>query len=232
MGGAGDGAARLKGFGGLPRILRQDLPQFHFAASVYACLDEDRMPKTVRVVVLSLVVGSAGIPTITFAQSEGLSLKIELRNDAKFRRNAIEGAQTLVNGIYAHTGVQLIWTNQDPQLTVVLKRSVSADITHRAQDAMGFTPGTDDVRGRLAFVLINRVNEVAQGYRVSPFVVLGAAIAHELGHLLTTKEYHLTGLMQPYFNQSDFRNAREGRLLFTREQAEAVRQKVRTLATP
>ena len=41
MGGAGDGAARLTVFGGLPRILRQDLPQFHFAASVFACPDED-----------------------------------------------------------------------------------------------------------------------------------------------------------------------------------------------
>jgi hypothetical protein len=63
------------------------------------------MPKTVRVAVLGLVVGSTGIPTTTFAQSEVLSLRIELRNDAKFRRNAILAAQTLVSGIYAHTGV-------------------------------------------------------------------------------------------------------------------------------
>ena len=193
--------------------------------------DEGRMPKTVWVVVLGLFVVS-GIPTTTFAQSEGLGLRIELRNDAKFRRNAIEAAQELVSGIYAHTGVHLIWTNQDPQLRVVLKRQVSAEITRQAQDAMGFTPGTDDVRGRIAFVLINRVNEVADGYRVSPFIVLGAAIAHELGHLFTSKEHHVTGIMQPYFNQSDFRNAREGRLLFTSGQAEAVRQRARMLATP
>ena len=39
---------------------------------------------------------------------------------------------------------------------------------------MGFTPGTDDVRGRLAFVLINRVNKIAEGYAASPSIVLGA----------------------------------------------------------
>ena len=194
--------------------------------------DEGRMPKTVRVVVLGLVVGSTGIPATTFAQSEGLRLRIELRNDARFRRNAIEAAQALVDGIYAHTGVHLIWTNRAPQLTVVLKPRVSDEITRRAQDAMGFTPGTDDERGRLAFVLINRVNEVADGYRVSPSIVLGAAIAHELGHLLISKEHTAVGLMQPYLNQSDFRNVWEGRLLFTSEQAEAVRQKAKMLATP
>jgi hypothetical protein len=190
------------------------------------------MPQTVRVVVLGLVVGSTGIPAIAIAQSEGLRLRIELRNDAKFRRNAIEAAQALVSGIYSHTGVHLIWTGQNPQLTVVLKRQVSAEITRRARDAMGVTPGTDDERGRLAFVLINRVNEVAAGYGASPSIVLGAAIAHELGHLLISKEHTPVGIMQPYLNQSDFRAAREGRLRFTSEQAEAVRQKARMLATP
>jgi hypothetical protein len=194
--------------------------------------DEGRMSKTVRIAVLGLVVGSTGIPTATFAQSEGLGLRIELRNDAKFRRNAIEAAQALVSGIYAPAGVHLIWTSQDPQLTVVLKPSASAEITLRAEDAMGFTPGTDEIRGRLAFVLIHRVNRIAEGYAVSPSIVLGVAIAHELGHLLISKEHSASGIMQPYFNQSDFRNAREGRLLFTSEQAEAVRQKARMLATP
>ena len=178
---------------------------------------------------LGLVVGSTGIPTTTSTQSGGLSLRIELRNDAKFPRNAIEAAQALVNGIYAHTGVHMIWTNRDPQLTVVLKRRVSDEITLQAQDAMGFTPGTDDARGRLAFVLINRVNEVAAGYGASPSIVLGTAIAHELGHLLISKEHTTVGIMQPYLNQSDFRNAWEGRLLFTSEQAEAIRQKAKMM---
>ena len=80
---------------------------------------------------------------------------------------------------------------------------------------MGFTPGTDEVRGRLAFVLMNRVNKIAEGHAVSPSIVLGVAIADELGHLLNCKEHTAVGIMQPYVNQSDFRNAREGRLLFT-----------------
>jgi hypothetical protein len=47
---------------------------------------------------------------------------------------------------------------------------------------------------------------------------LGTAIAHELGHLLISKEHTTVGIMQPSLNQSDFRNAWAGRLLFTSEQ--------------
>jgi hypothetical protein len=189
------------------------------------------MPRTLWGLVLALVVGSNGLPSTTFAQSEGLSLRIELRNDARFRRNAIEAAQALVSGIFAHTGVHLTWTNRDPQLTVVLKGRVSAEITRRAEDAMGFTPATDDARGRLAFVLMDRVNKVAAGYTVLPSIVLGAAIAHELGHLLISGEHQAVGIMQLNLNQSDFRLAREGRLLFTVEQAEAIRRSAGVIAS-
>jgi predicted transcriptional regulator len=48
---------------------------------------------------------------------------------------------------------------------------------------MGYTPGGGEERGRLAFVLVNRVNKIADGYSTARSIVLGAAIAHELGHL-------------------------------------------------
>ena len=61
---------------------------------------------------------------------------------------------------------------------------------------MGYTPGGGEERGRLAFVLINRVNKIANGYGTARSIVLGAAIAHELGHLLISKEHTRTGLMK------------------------------------
>lgn len=56
-------------------------------------------------------------------------------------------------------------------------------------------------------------------------VVLGAAIAHELGHLLTSKAYAADGLMKSYLNQSDFRKAGHGDLLFSDEQAAQIRRR-------
>ena len=88
---------------------------------------------------------------------------------------------------------------------------------------MGYTPGGGEERGRLAFVLINRVNEIADGYSTARSLVLGAAIAHELGHLLISKEHTNTGIMKAYLNQSDFRKARKGELRLTAEQARHIR---------
>ena len=86
-------------------------------------------------------------------------------------------------------------------------------------------------RGRLAFVLINRVNKIAEGYGTAPSIVLGAAIAHELGHLLISKEHSKTGLMKAYFNQSDFRKARQRELRLTADQARHIRNSSARVAT-
>jgi hypothetical protein len=99
----------------------------------------------------------------------------------------------------------------------------STETARRAEDAMGYTPGGGDERGRLAFVMINRVNQIADGYSTPRPVVLALAIAHELGHLLLSREHSATGIMKAVLNQADFRNARNGDLTFTEEQAQRLR---------
>ena len=97
---------------------------------------------------------------------------------------------------------------------------------------MGYAPGDGEERGRLAFVLINRVHEIADGLSIARSIVLGAAIAHELGHLLISKEHSKTGIMKAYLNQSDFRRARQGGLRFTAEQARLIRNSISAGAAP
>jgi hypothetical protein len=87
---------------------------------------------------------------------------------------------------------------------------------------MGYTPGGGEERGRLAFVLVNLVNKIADGYSTARSIVLGAAIAHELGHLLISKQHTKTGIMKSYLNQSDFRKVGRGELSFTAEQARLI----------
>jgi hypothetical protein len=69
-----------------------------------------------------------------------------------------------------------------------------------------------------------RVNAVSAGYHAATDVVLGAAIAHEIGHLLLPHDSHSkSGIMRAEWNQSDFRNAKSGGLLFTADQAAQIR---------
>lgn len=57
--------------------------------------------------------------------------------------------------------------------------------------------------------------------------VLGALIAHELGHLLLTDPEHSTvGVMEPDWGRAQIRSARDGKLLFTAQQAAMLKRRL------
>jgi len=59
--------------------------------------------------------------------------------------------------------------------------------------------------------------------------ILGAVIAHELGHLLlSTNEHSRTGIMQSHWYPDQVLQLMKGDLLFTREQSKLMREKART----
>ena len=186
-----------------------------------SCQDEGAMAWAARTLLAATVISAATTQSVT-AQSS--SRGVHLRNDARLGDDTLEAARQLVSGIYSHAGLELIWADDEAALTIILRPRASQQTTLRAPDAMGYTPGGGTERGRLAFVIVNRVHEASDRYRAPRSVVLGVAIAHELGHLLLSKEHSATGIMKPYFNQADFRRAGNGRLLFTDLQARLLRK--------
>ena len=170
-----------------------------------------------------LAVGVISLSTAPLAAAQHGTLQICVRNDAHVADDTLDEARRVVSGIYSEAGLTLLWWSDDCTVTIALRPRASDDTARRAKDAMGYTPGGGEERGRLAFVLINRVNEIADRYSTARSIVLGAAIAHELGHLLISKEHSKTGIMKAYLNQSDFRKARQGELRLTAEQAQHIR---------
>ena len=170
-----------------------------------------------------LAAGVISVSTAPLAVAQHGALQICVRNDAHVADDTLDEARRVVSEIYSQAGLTLSWCSDDCTVTIALRPRASDDTARRAKDAMGYTPGGGEARGRLAFVLINRVNEIADGYSTARSIVLGAAIAHELGHLLISKEHTNTGIMKAYLNQSDFRKARKGELRLTAEQARHIR---------
>lgn len=83
--------------------------------------------------------------------------------------------------------------------------------------------------GTLATVFYDRVEKVARGEGLSTGIVLGYAVAHEIGHLvLLTEKHSRAGLMRAGFTHQDWQLAAQGALLFSSEQAEAIRGTVLT----
>ena len=178
-----------------------------------------------RTLLAVTVISAATTQSITAQTS---SLRVHLRNDARLGDDTVAAARQLVSEIYSHAGLELIWANDEAALTIILRPRASKQTVLRAPDALGYTPGGGTERGRLAFVIVNRVNEVSDGYRAQRSVVLGVAMAHELGHLLISNEHSTTGMMKAYFNQADFRSAKNGCLLFTDQQARLLRNATKT----
>jgi hypothetical protein len=138
----------------------------------------------------------------------------------------VEQAEAIVTAIYAKAGVTASWTD-DAQLTVVIVPREKAAGLNQSVEAMGFAPGTEKVRGKIAYVLAHRVNQAAEKCGAEKGVVLGAAIAHEIGHLLLPFNAHSkTGVMRAEVTQADFRHAAHGQLLFTDEQAAQIRSRM------
>lgn len=54
--------------------------------------------------------------------------------------------------------------------------------------------------------------------------LMGVVIAHELGHLLFGHNRHSEGIMRPRYEAADQRALAQRRLLFTRAQADALRE--------
>ena len=146
---------------------------------------------------------AAGVISVSSAQlavAQPGTLRVCVRNDAHVADDTLDEARRVVSDMYSQAGLTLVWCADEGTVTIALRPRASNDTARRAKDAMGYTPGGGAERRRLAFVLINRVHEIADGYSTARSIVLGAAMAHELGHLLISKEHTQTGIMKAYLN--------------------------------
>jgi hypothetical protein len=84
--------------------------------------------------------------------------------------------------------------------------------------------------GAHASIFYDRVEKIARAGSTPQYVVLGEAIAHELGHvLLRSSEHSRAGLMQTPWNRATWRLASEGLLTFLPEQLELIRDTALTI---
>jgi hypothetical protein len=184
------------------------------------------MAKATRILAGSLVMMVLGSLNGT-AEAQNLTLTVRFRNDARAPAPHVAAAQKQVTLIYADAGIDIVWVASGARITITLISREQANLMHQIKDAMGYAPASGAEGGSLAYVLNHRVEEVSRGYNSPRTVVLGVALAHEIGHLLLPSKPHSSqGVMREKWDQPDFRSARHGELLFTAEQARAMREKL------
>ena len=84
--------------------------------------------------------------------------------------------------------------------------------------------------GVLATVFADRIASAGSRTGVGAHVLLGRAIAHEVGHLLTGSDRHSRrGLMRRQWSEAELRSDREADWLFSRAEALRMRARLATL---
>jgi hypothetical protein len=186
----------------------------------------------VIVAVALLTLSELGVSLI----AQSLSVAVVVHNRVPISGSILRDAQGIVNHIFAGAGIDLDWLyvhaksrtvdyDEKKVHVLILPKNQSRHFRH-TQDAVGFTPASGSSYGRLAYILEDRVMSVSRGYGFRPAVVLGAAIAHELGHILLSTGHTRDGVMRAELKQGDLRRVARGELGFTPAQAADIRRRL------
>jgi hypothetical protein len=93
---------------------------------------------------------------------------------------------------------------------------------HALAENAGFTVGN------LATVQVEPLLELGRPAACLPYLMLGRAIAHEIGHLLLGGEHSAQGIMQAQWGTEQFEYAAGRSMVFTADQERALRSAVKT----
>jgi hypothetical protein len=181
------------------------------------------------------------------------TLKIVLQvPDPSVPLHLVLRARSEIARIYRDAGVEITWRGATfggdeaehmhaadtlpPGLGLVVLSSTFTDKISVSTDALGGATGTPEHRGQIAYVFYDRVESIARAYlnraqingssEIDTVIVLAHAMAHEIGHLLLPHGHSESGLMRADWNGSDLRNAVDGDLNFTPEQATLIRSRL------
>jgi hypothetical protein len=196
--------------------------------------------------VTDTALGLAGMAqTASADQPDPLTIVLWVRDTAQVPEEVLTHAQMEVTGIFRQAGVQTVWRvpssssantagSREPRLTIAIVSYDQAERLHPALTRGGVEVGfalnsSSTTRANVAYVFYHRVKHLtgANGVHLAP--VLGAAMAHEIGHLLLDNAHSQTGVMRADWTKADLQLVQNSQLFFTAEQAELIRIRVAAL---
>ncbi len=159
------------------------------------------------------------------------TIVVTIYNAPAVPARTLNTAKEIAAFIFSKAGVDLVWGSPNGsandsyrlQMLTTAPRNLGAD-------AAGFSVlmTETDERRNYAGISYSAIAEAAHSLNADPANLLGAAMAHELGHmLLGTAAHSPSGVMTPRLQAREAALAGRGQLLFTTGQARQIRERAR-----
>jgi hypothetical protein len=197
--------------------------------------------------ILTLLFGIIILAPVALAAEgdEARTVSVRIHDYAHIQDAELARAQEVVSGMYGAIGVRTDWLEPLQQiggvfdgsgardckpsdLMIIILTSAMANRGVIPGSIIGFAAAEPGVGGRIAYVIYDRVRDIARGTGVDDMRMMGIVMAHEIGHLLLTHQAHSDdGLMRGRWQESEFRSPRPSDLHFSELQAGEIRRTLR-----
>lgn len=173
-----------------------------------------------------------------------IQLRVSVFNSSPISSSAIiERAEGEAGRVLRDVGIEAIWLNcpQEISQEASLDRCSEASfpshlhlqilrVSHGLKvSTVGISFSAEDGRGCYADLFYEPIQHLEEETHVSQSVILGHAMAHELGHLLLGNNSHSpSGLMRAHWTREDLAKASVGNLRFSKKQCLKIRSRLIT----
>jgi hypothetical protein len=183
----------------------------------------------------SLAVLAAGEPGAV------IQLRVSVFNSSPISSSTIERAEGEAGHVLRDAGIEAIWLNCPQEISQEASRGRCSEasfpshlhlrvlrVSHGLKvSTVGISFSAEDGRGCYADLFYEPIQQLEAETHVSKPVILGHAMAHELGHLLLgTNSHSPSGLMRAHWTREDLSNASVGNLRFSKEQGLKIRSRL------
>ena len=174
------------------------------------------------------------------AQQSIPRVTVRVLNPAEIPPKTLQRAEHVATAIFGHAGVEMVWLPCPPCAKDLGPGERWLHLLTRGprqvhEDALGFAVLTPERDGAANYggVYWQQVRQAASTLEADEAALLGAAMAHELGHVLLRSHAHAgTGVMCSRFQRAEARLAASGELRFLPGEAQGIRAGVMSLTPP
>jgi hypothetical protein len=199
--------------------------------------------RNVRLFVALGCVPLFGVVPVRAVEAGIAQLSVSVYNDADVPAETLSRAEQSASDVLRAAGVHVLWLNGDqglnrPETGKEVRYSVPFGLSLRVVRKAATLPtvafgvsflGADE-SGRYGDIFYDTAQRLSETNHLNLPNVLGHVIAHELGHLLLgTNAHSQVGIMRPRWSRDELNGLAMGRLRFTSQQAQSMRDKLQNL---